>query len=193
MTLFCPIASLPLSFPAAVLTVTSPVRFTHTVTERFLRYAVIDTQSDPASPTCPSTAKQKDLGRLLAAELQAMGIRDAHLDEHGYVYATIPANTDKKVPVICFCSHMDTSPDCTGRGGKPQAVRHYRGGELVVPGDSTQVIRAADHPALLDQIGNDIITSDGTTLLGADNKAGLAEIMDAVHFLLQNSQIRHGT
>src|ERR1700720_666834 len=192
MTLFCPIASLPLSFPAAVLTVTSPVRFTHTVTERFLRYAVIDTQSDPASPTCPSTAKQKDLGALLARELREMGIRDAYLDEHGYVYATIPANTDKHVPVICFCSHMDTSPDCTGAGVKPQIVRNYRGDDIVLPGDPTQVIRVADHPALRNQIGNDIVTTDGTTLLGADNKAGLAEIMDAAHFLLQNPQIKHG-
>src|SRR6202040_3793375 len=170
MTLFCPIASLPLSFPAAVLTVTSPVKFTHTVTERFLRYAVIDTQSDPASPTCPSTAKQKDLGALLAHELQAMGIHDAHLDEHGYVYATIPANTDKHVPVICFCSHMDTSPDCTGKDVKPQIIRNYRGGDIVLPADPTQVIRAAEHPALKDQVGGDIVTSDGTTLLGADNK-----------------------
>src|ERR1700720_3275680 len=193
MTLFCPIASLPLSFPAAVLTVTSPVRFTHTVTERFLRYAVIDTQSDPASPTCPSTAKQKDLGALLARELQAMGIRDAHLDDHGYVYATIPPNTDKRVPVICFCSHMDTSPDCTGKDVKPQIVRNYRGGDIVLPADPTQVIRAAEHPALKDQIGNDIITTDGTTLLGADNKAGLAEIMDAAAFLTSNPQIKHGT
>ena len=118
------------------------------MTERFLRYVVIDTQSDPASATCPSTEKQKDLGRLLAAELQAMGIRDAHLDDYGYVYATIPANTDKKVPVICFCSHMDTSPDCTGKNVKPQIVRNYRGGDIVLPGDPTQIIRAADHPAL---------------------------------------------
>src|SRR5450432_3567272 len=173
--------------------VNSPLRFTHTVTERFLRYVVIDTQSDPASPTCPSTEKQKNLGTLLAAELQAMGIRDAHLDRHGYVYATIPANTDKKVPVICFCSHMDTSPDCTGANVKPQIVRNYRGGDIALPGDTTQVIRAADHPALADQIGNDIVTSDGTTLLGADNKAGLAEIMDAAHFLINNPQIKHGT
>jgi tripeptide aminopeptidase len=121
-----------------------------------------------------------------------MGIRDAHLDEYGYVYATIPANTEKKVPVICFCSHMDTSPDCTGKGVKPHIVRSYRGGDIVLPGDPTQVIRAADHPALVDQIGHDIVTSDGTTLLGADNKAGLAEIMDAAHFLLQNPQIKHG-
>jgi tripeptide aminopeptidase len=163
------------------------------VTERLLRYVVIDTQSDPASPTCPSTEKQKDLGRLLAAELQAMGIHDAHLDEHGYVYATIPANTDKNVPVICFCSHMDTSPDCTGKNVRPQIVRNYRGGDIVLPGDPSQVIRASEHPALADQIGNDIITTDGTTLLGADNKAGLAEIMDAAHFLTRNPQIRHGT
>ncbi len=168
------------------------ISFIHTVTERFLRYVAIDTQSDPTSATCPSTEKQKDLGRLLATELQAMGIRDAHLDEYGYVYATIPANTDKKVPVICFCSHMDTSPDCTGKDVKPQIVRNYRGADIVLPGDPTQVIRIADHPALKDQIGNDIVTSDGTTLLGADNKAGLAEIMDAAHFLLQNPQIKHG-
>jgi tripeptide aminopeptidase len=172
--------------------VASPVRFTHTVTERFLRYVVIDTQSDPASPTCPSTEKQKNLGRLLARELQEMGIGDAHLDEYGYVYATIPANTDKKVPIICFCSHMDTSPDCTGKDVKPQIVRNYRGGDIALTADPTQVIRVADHPALSDPIGNDIVTSDGTTLLGADNKAGLAEIMDAAHFLLHNPQIKHG-
>ena len=162
------------------------------MTERFLRYVVIDTQSDPASPTCPSTEKQKDLGRLLAGELQKMGIRDAHLDEHGYVYATIPANSDKRVPVICFCSHMDTSPDCTGKDVKPQIVRNYQGDDIVLPGDPTQLIRVADHPALQDQIGNDIVTSDGTTLLGADNKAGLAEIMDATRFLIDNPQIKHG-
>jgi tripeptide aminopeptidase len=163
------------------------------VTERFLRYVVIDTQSDPESPTCPSTEKQKDLGRLLAAELKAMGLTDAHLDEHGYVYATIPATTSKKVPVICFCSHMDTSPDCTGKNVKPQLVKNYRGGDIVLPADPTQVIRPAEHPALQSQIGHDIITTDGTTLLGADNKAGIAEIMDAAQFLIDNPQIRHGT
>jgi tripeptide aminopeptidase len=168
------------------------ISFTHTVTERFLRYVVIDTQSDPSSPTCPSTEKQKDLGRLLAAELQAMGIRDAHLDQYGYVYATIPANTEKKVPVICFCSHMDTSPDCTGKNVRPQIVENYQGGDIVLPGDPTQIIRAAEHPALNDQIGSDIVTSDGTTLLGADNKAGLAEIMDAAHFLITHPEIKHG-
>src|SRR6201991_633611 len=165
------------------------IKFSHTVTERFLRYVVIDTQSDPESPTSPSTEKQKDLGRLLVSELQAIGLSDAHLDEHGYVYATIPATSDKKVPVICFCSHMDTSPDCTGNNVKPQIVRNYRGGDIVLPGDPTQVIRAADHPALADQIGNDIVTTDGTTLLGADNKAGVAEIMDAAQLLLNHPQI----
>jgi tripeptide aminopeptidase len=178
---------------AAVLTETSTIKFTHSVTERFLRYVVIDTQSDPASPTCPSTEKQKHLGTLLAGELQAMGVSDAHLDEYGYVYATIPANTGKTVPVICFCSHMDTSPDCTGKDVKPQIVRQYRGGDIVLPADPAQIIRVADNPALADQVGNDIITTDGTTLLGADNKAGLAEIMDAAQFLLRNPQIRHGT
>ena len=167
--------------------------FKHTVTERFLRYVVIDTQSDASSPTCPSTEKQKDLGRVLAAELQAMGLADAHLDEHGYVYATIPATTSKKVPVICFCSHMDTSPDCTGKNVKPQIVKGYRGGDITLPADPAQVIRVAEHPELNNQIGNDIITTDGTTLLGADNKAGVAEIMDAAHFLVQNPQVKHGT
>ncbi|HEY2246537.1 MAG TPA: peptidase T [Bradyrhizobium sp.] len=172
---------------------TSVLTFTHAVTERFLRYVVIDTQSDPSSPTCPSTEKQKNLGRLLAAELKAMGLADAHLDAHGYVYATIPATSDKKVPVICFCSHMDTSPDCSGANVKPQIVRNYCGGDIALPGDPTQVIRVADYGELNNQIGNDIITTDGTTLLGADNKAGVAEIMDAAQFLLNNPHIRHGT
>ncbi|KZD24589.1 peptidase T [Tardiphaga robiniae] len=175
------------------MTATPPFDFAHDVTAHFLRYVVIDTQSDPASPTCPSTEKQKDLGRVLAQELRDLGLRDAHLDEHGYVYATIPATSDKKVPVICFCSHMDTSPDCSGKDVKPQIVKNYRGGDIVLPVDTTQVIRVADNPALKDQIGHDIITTDGTTLLGADNKAGLAEIMDAARFLVANPQIRHGT
>lgn len=170
-----------------------PIKFTHAVADRFLRYVVIDTQSDPTSPTCPSTEKQKNLGRLLASELKAIGLQDAHLDEYGYVYATIPATTDKKVPVVCFCSHMDTSPDCPGKDVKPQIVRNYRGGDIVLPGDRTQVIRTAEHSALTEQIGNDIITTDGTTLLGADDKAGVAEIMDAAHFLINNPQIKHGT
>ncbi|WP_027575323.1 peptidase T [Bradyrhizobium sp. WSM1743] len=171
----------------------SSLTFSHTVTERFLRYVTIDTQSDPESPRSPSTEKQKDLGRVLAAELKAMGVADAHLDDYGYVYGTIPANTDKKVPVICFCSHMDTSPDVTGKDVKPQVVKNYRGGDIVLPGDTSQVIRFAEHPALKSQIGNDIITTDGTTLLGADNKAGVAEIMDAAHFFLNNPDVKHGT
>jgi tripeptide aminopeptidase len=175
------------------MTASIPLSFTHTVTERFLRYVVIDTQSDPASPTCPSTEKQKDLGRLLATELREIGLSDAHLDDNGYVYATIPANTDKQVPVICFCSHMDTSPDCSGANVRPQVVRNYQGSDIVLPADPSQVIRLSEHPALATQIGHDIITTDGTTLLGADNKAGLAEIMDAVHFFTKNPQVKHGT
>ncbi|MEZ2142089.1 peptidase T [Bradyrhizobium sp. DN5] len=171
----------------------SSLTFSHTVTERFLRYVTIDTQSDPDSPASPSTEKQKDLGRVLAAELKAMGVEDAHLDDYGYVYGTIPANTPKKVPVICFCSHMDTSPDVTGKDVKPQLVTNYRGGDIVLPGDTSQVIRFAEHPALKSQIGNDIITTDGTTLLGADNKAGVAEIMDAAHFFINNPDVKHGT
>lgn len=167
-------------------------KFNHSVTERFLRYVRIDTQSDASSPTCPSTEKQKDLGRLLAQELRDLGLADAHLDDHGYVYATVPATTGKAVPVICFCSHMDTSPDCTGTDVKPQIVRNYPGGDIVLPADPSQIIRAAEHPALVGQIGNDVITTDGTTLLGADNKAGLAEIMDAVQILLANPGIKHG-
>lgn len=138
--------------------VTLPLPYTHTVTERFLRYVAIDTQSDPTSDTCPSTDKQKDLGRLLARELQELGLADVYFDANGYVYATIPATTTKTVPAICFCSHMDTSPDCTGKDVRPQIVRNYQGGDIVLLADPSQVIRAAAHPALATQIGNDIIT-----------------------------------
>ena len=172
--------------------VTSAPAFTHTVTERFLRYVVIDTQSDPSSPTCPSTDKQKNLGRMLAAELKAMGLADAHLDAHGYVYATIPATSDKRRPVICFCSHMDTSPDCSGANVSRRWSGIIAAATLRCPADPAQVIRVADYPELNNQIGNDIITTDGTTLLGADNKAGVAEIMDAAQFLLNNPQVKHG-
>ncbi|MBE0704755.1 MAG: peptidase T, partial [Afipia sp.] len=127
---------------------TSAMKFNHTVLDRFLRYVRIDTQSDPESPATPSTEKQKDLGRLLAQELRDLGLADAHLDEHGYVYATLPANTDKKVPVVCFCSHMDTSPDCSGKDVKPQIVKNYQGSDIVLPADSSQIIRFAEHPAL---------------------------------------------
>jgi len=164
----------------------------HTVTERFLRYVQIDTQSDPLSKTFPSTEKQKDLGRILVEELLEMGIADAHMDEHGYVYATIPSNTDKNVPVLCFCSHMDTSPDSSGKGVKPLIHKDYDGTDIILPDDNTQVISPTKYPLLKDQIGNDIVTASGTTLLGADNKAGLAAIMDATHFLIKNNDIKHG-
>ncbi|GIL00993.1 MAG: peptidase T [Alphaproteobacteria bacterium] len=163
-----------------------------TVTERFLRYVAIDTQSDPRSSSQPSTVKQKNLGRLLVDELLAIGLADAHIDEHGNVYATLPANTDRKVPVICLCAHMDTAPDFTGTGVRPRVVENYRGGDIVLEGDPRQVIRVAEHPALADQIGNDIITTDGTTLLGADDKAGVAEIMAAAQILIDSPEIRHG-
>ncbi len=165
----------------------------HTVTERFIRYAKIDTQSNPDSKTIPSTLKQKDLGKLLVKELLDMGLADAHLDEYGYVYATIPSNTSKKVPVICFCSHMDTSPDCTGTNVNPQIHKNYDGKDIALPNDKTQIIKVAEHPSLKKQVGNDVITTDGTTLLGADNKAGVAEIMDAAHHLMKHPEIKHGT
>ena len=167
--------------------------FDYTVLERFLRYVTIDTQSDPDSRTTPSTAKQKDLGRVLVAELRESGLADADMDDNGYVYATLPATSVKAVPVVCFCSHMDTSPDAPGAGVKPQIVRNYQGGDIALPADPSQVIRVAEHPALKDQIGNDIVTGDGTTLLGADNKAGLAEIVDAMRFLAGHPEIPHGT
>ncbi len=159
---------------------------------RFIKYAQIDTQSDPRSTSSPSTAKQKNLGNVLVEELIEMGIHDVELDEFGYVYASIPANTDKQVPVICFCSHMDTSPDCSGLDVKPIVHRNYQGEDLVLPDDPTVVLRMAEHPDLKNQIGNDVITTSGTTLLGADNKAGLAEIMEAAAFLMDHPEIKHG-
>jgi len=163
-----------------------------TVTDRFIRYAKIDTQSDPESPTVPSTVKQKNLGKVLVEELKAIGIKDAELDEHGYVYATIPATTTKKVPVLCFCSHMDTSPDCSGANVNPIIHKNYQGGNIALPNDKAQVLTPAAHPDLKNQIGNDIVTADGTTLLGADNKAGLAEIMAAAEYLMKHPEVKHG-
>ena len=165
---------------------------TDTVLDRLLRYVVIDTQSDASSATQPSTEKQKDLGRLLVGELLAMGLADAHMDEHGNTYATLPSNTDKDVPVICFCSHMDTAPDFTGTGVKPNIINNYQGGDIQLTGDTSRVIRMSEHPELKNQIGHDIVTTDGTTLLGADDKAGIAEIMTAAQVLIENPQIRHG-
>ncbi len=164
-----------------------------TVTDRFLRYVTIDTQSDPNSTTFPSTEKQKDLATVLITELKAIGITDAHLDEYGYVYATIPKNSPKEnVPVICFCSHMDTSPDCSGTDVKPIVHKNYRGADIILPADPLQIIKLNEHPDLINQIGNDIITANGTTLLGADNKAGVAEIMDACYQLINHPEIIHG-
>ncbi|MCU0360808.1 MAG: peptidase T [Bacteroidia bacterium] len=166
--------------------------YSFTVSERFIRYAKIDTQSNPESPTCPSTEKQKNLSRLLVEELKAMGISDAEMDEHGYVYASIESNTDKKVPVLCFCSHVDTAPDCSGTNVKPVLHHNYKGQDLVLPGDPSQVIKVSEHPELKNQIGHDIITTDGTTLLGADDKAGVAEIMDAANYLMNHPEVKHG-
>ena len=166
---------------------------TKTLEERFKKYVQIDTQSDPGSASVPSTEKQKNLGRVLVEQLLAMGIKDAHLDDYGYVYATIPSTTDKTVPVICFCSHMDTSPDCSGLNVQPIIHRNYQGQDLVLPDDHTVVLKQSEHKDLQNQIGNDIITASGTTLLGADNKAGLAEIMEAAAFLMAHPEIKHGT
>lgn len=165
----------------------------HTVLDRFLRYVQIDTQSDAASPTCPSTEKQKNLSNLLVQELLEMGISDAHIDENGYVYGTIPSNTEKKVPVICFCSHVDTAPDCSGKDVKPIVHKNYQGQDIILPDDTSQIIRMSDHPHLKDMIGKDVVTASGTTLLGADDKAGVAEIMDAANHLMNHPEIKHGT
>jgi tripeptide aminopeptidase len=167
--------------------------YSFTVAERFLQYVQIDTQSDPHSNTYPSTEKQKDLGRILVKELLELGITDAHTDEFGYVYATISANTGKEVPVICFCAHIDTAPDCSGTGVKPILHKNYNGGDIILPDDTTQVITIKDHPYLEEKTGEDIITASGTTLLGADNKAGLAIIMDLTHYLQLHPEIKHGT
>lgn len=163
-----------------------------TAAERFLRYVQIDTQSDPQSKSFPSTEKQKELSRLLAAELKQLGVADAHMDEWGYVYATIPSNTDKKVPVICFCAHVDTAPDCSGTDIKPIVHKNYQGQDIVLPDDPAQVLKMSDYPYLKTQLGNEIITASGKTLLGSDDKAGLAAIMDLANFLMANKDVKHG-
>ena len=159
---------------------------------RFCEYVQIDTQSDPNSLSQPSTEKQKDLSRVLVGELLAMGLKDAHLDEFGYVYATLPSNVDRAVPVLCFCAHVDTSPDCTGAGVKPLVHRNYQGQDLILPDDTSQVITTKDHPYLLERIGDDIVTASGTTLLGADDKAGVAVIMDFVQHMVNHPELPHG-
>jgi tripeptide aminopeptidase len=167
--------------------------YAFTVAERFLRYVQVDTQSDPHATTYPSTEKQKNLSRILVEELRAIGITDAELDNHGYVYATVPSNTIKTVPVICFCAHVDTSPDCSGAGVKPIIHKNYDGGNIILPDDTSQVICPADHPYLDKKRGEDIITASGTTLLGADDKAGVAVIMDLANYLVTHPEIKHGT
>jgi tripeptide aminopeptidase len=169
-----------------------PDHYKYTVEERFLRYARVDTQSDPESPTQPSTAKQLDLSRILIEELQQIGVADAQLDEYGYVYATIPSNSEKNVPVICLCAHVDTSPDSSGANVEPLVHRSYDGNDIVLPKDLAQVIRTNDHPYLLERKGDDIITASGNTLLGADDKAGVAVIMDAANYLVSHPEIKHG-
>ena len=164
-----------------------------TVLDRFLRYVTYDTQSDEQSTTYPSTAKQLVLLRDLAAELKALGLADAAVDEFGYVMATIPATTTKSdVPTIGFIAHVDTSPEMPGAGVTPIVHRGYDGRDLILPDDPTAVLRLADNPALSDQLGHDIVTASGTTLLGADNKAGVAEIVTAAAYLVAHPEIPHG-
>jgi tripeptide aminopeptidase len=166
--------------------------YNHTAADRFIRYVQVDTQSDPASMSQPSTEKQKDLSRILVKDLYEIGITDAELDEHGYVYATIPATSDKNVPVLCFCSHVDTAPDCSGTGVTPILHMQWNGQDIVLPDDPTVVISTKNHPYLTQRIGDDIITASGTTLLGADDKAGVAIIMDLATYLIQHPEIKHG-
>jgi tripeptide aminopeptidase len=163
------------------------------VLQRFLRYVVIDTQSTEDSPTYPSTAKQLGLLRLLVQELTDIGLSDAAMDAHGYVFATIPATSSKQgVPVIGFIAHADTSPEMSGSGVRPIIHRNYRGQDLVLPDDPSAVLRFAENPALADQIGHDIVTASGTTLLGADNKCGVAEIVAAAEYFMAHKELPHG-
>ena len=166
--------------------------YNFTASERFLRYVQIDTQSDPQSTSFPSSEKQKILSQLLAEELKQIGLPEAEMDEFGYVYATVPSNSAKNVPAICFCAHVDTAPDCSGTNVKPIIHKNYDGRDIVLPDDSTQVITSKDYPYLNKLIGHDIITASGLTLLGSDDKAGVAEIMDAVKLLVDNPSIKHG-
>ena len=167
--------------------------YTYTVEERFVKYVQIDTTADPISPSFPSSEKQKDLARVLVQELQEIGIKDAEMDEWGYVYATIESNSENdKAPTICFCSHMDTAPDCSGTNVKPIVHRKYDGNPITLPDDTTQIITTERHPYLIKKIGDDLITASGLTLLGADDKAGIAIIMDFAHFIVNNPEVRHG-
>ncbi len=168
--------------------------FQYTVAERFLRYVQIDTQADPNSTTAPSTEKQKNLSRMLAEELNAMGASSVEMSEQGVVYATISSNSAKKnIPTVCFCAHVDTAPDASGTNVKPIIHKKYLGADIVLPDDPTQIIRLADYPYLNELIGEDIITASGLTLLGSDDKSGVAEIMDAAYQLINNKNMKHGT
>jgi tripeptide aminopeptidase len=161
--------------------------------ERFMRYVQVDTQSDPNSTVHPTTEKQKDLSKLLKRELLAMSIMDASTDEFGYVYATIPANSEKKnIPAICFCSHVDTAPDCSGYNVKPIHHRYYDGNDIVLPDDTTQVLKMSESPYLKEHLNSGVITASGLTLLGADDKSGVAAIMEAALFFVQNPAVKHG-
>jgi tripeptide aminopeptidase len=168
-------------------------KYNFTAAERLLRYVQIDTQSDPQSNTHPTTEKQKDLSKLLAEELKQIGIADAHMDEYGYVYATIPSNTDKNVPVICFCAHVDTAPDASGTNVKPILHENYDGNDIVLPDDSSQVISPSVYPYLGEHVGNSVITASGNTLLGGDDKAGVSIIMDMANYLINRPELKHGT
>ncbi len=165
---------------------------THSVAERLMRYVKIDTEADPNSDTFPSSMKQKDLGKILVEELQVLGVSDAYMDEWGYVFGTIPGNVDQEVPTICFCSHMDTTPDVTGKNVKPILHKNYDGSPIILPDDNSQVITTQQHPYLKEKIGDDLITASGTTLLGADDKAGIACIMDFAEQLKANLNLKHG-
>ena len=163
------------------------------VADRLLTYVQIDTQSDPYSDSFPSTEKQKNLSKLLVKELLEMGVKDAAMDEFGYVMATIPATHQKKVPVVCFCAHVDTAPDCSGSFVKPILHENFNGEPIILPDDPAQIITLADYPYLKNFIGKSIITASGKTLLGADDKAGVAIIMEMASYLMKNPTIQHGT
>lgn len=165
----------------------------YSVEERFVRYVQIDTTADPNSSSFPSSMKQKDLGKVLFEELKSLGLSEVEMDEWGYVYATIPSNSKNlNLPTICFCSHMDTAPDCSGTNVKPIVHRNYTGAPITLPDDPTQIITTEKHSYLNDRIGDDIITASGLTLLGADDKAGIAIIMDLAQQLVDNPSIPHG-
>lgn len=167
--------------------------YTHTVEERFVKYVQIDTTADPTSTSFPSSEKQKDLAKVLVQELLEIGIKDAEMDQYGYVYATIESNSPKEnIPTICFCAHMDTAPDCSGTNVKPIIHHKYDGTPIVLPDDNTQIITTDKHKYLKEKIGDDIITASGLTLLGADDKAGIAIIMDFANYIVNYPEVKHG-